>query len=136
MPFAPPNPAATPIAGEDRAVIENRDELKRLIVEAMEEWVGPARGRLMARWYGGKMILKPESDSQKPKEIDIEVFFHKIVMVRESLRVLEQKINNHPKLDDEDRVQLQQYLTKVHGSLTTFNVLFADDRDKFAGQKE
>ncbi len=113
----------------------DRDEMKQIVREALEEWAGPAHARLMGKWHGGRMILQPESESLKPKEIDIEQFFHKIVMVRESIRVLEQKINNHPKLDDEDRVQLEQYITKVYGTLTTFNVLFADEDDRFVGQR-
>ncbi|MDK2970319.1 MAG: hypothetical protein PWP23_74 [Candidatus Sumerlaeota bacterium] len=113
-----------------------RDELRQVVVEALEEWIGPARAKLAGRWHGGKMILQPENESLKPKEIDVEALFHKIVMVRESLRVLEQKINNHPKLDDEDRVVLQQYITRCYGSLTTFNVLFRDEEDRFIGQRE
>lgn len=112
-----------------------RAEFRRILVEALEEWLGPARARLLPKWHGGKLKLIPEDESKASKEIDIEAFFHKIVMLRESLRVLEQKINNHPKLDDEDRVQLQQYISRVYGTLTTFNVLFADDDDKFAGQR-
>ncbi len=115
--------------------MENRNELKQLMIEALEEWFGPRRSKLGGKWHGGKMILQPENDSLKPKEIDVEVFFHKIVMMRESLRVLEQKINNHPKLDDGDRLELQQYITRIYGSMTTFNVLFRDEEDKFSGQK-
>ena len=113
----------------------DRKELRQIVLEAMEEWFGPAHQRLAGRWHGGKMILKPESESLQSKEVDLEVFFHKIVMLRESLRVLEQKINNHPNLDDEDRVQLQQYITRCYGSMTTFNVLFRDEEDRFVGQR-
>lgn len=110
-------------------------ELRQIFIQAIEEWFGPAHQKLAGRWHGGKMILQPESESLKPKEIDMEVFFHKIVMMRESLRVLEQKINNHPKLDDEDRVVMQQYITRCYGTMTTFNVLFRDEDDRFIGQR-
>jgi hypothetical protein len=69
------------------------------------------------------------------KTIPIEALFHKIVMIRDRLRVLEQKVNAHPSLSDEDKVQMQQYVTQCYGSLTTFNVLFADRQDAFVGQK-
>ena len=108
---------------------------RELIVNALEEWFGPCAARLASRWHGGKFILQPENETLAAKEIDVEVFFHKIVMVRESLRVLEQRINSHPKLNDEDRLQLQQYVSRCYGTLTTFNVLFQDERDKFIGQK-
>ncbi len=114
--------------------MEDQDELKKLIRETFEEYLGPVHFRMAPKWHGGTLIMKPERESLQPKEIDIEVFFHKIVMMRESLRVLEQKINNHPKLDDEDRAQIQQYITRIYGSMTTFNVLFKDEDDKFAGQ--
>lgn len=85
------------------------------------------------RWEGGKMTLVPGNEATQSKEVPIETFFHKIVMVRERLRVLEQNINNHEKLDDEDKVHLQQYITRAYGSLTTFNVLFASKNDYFKG---
>ncbi len=87
------------------------------------------------RWVGGTMILKPSDDSLKEKELPIETFFHKIVMVRDRLRVMEQRINSSDKLTDEDKINLQQYLTRIYGSLTTFNVLFKNKEDNFVGDK-
>jgi len=86
------------------------------------------------RWQGGTLILKPEDDNQKPKELPIESFFHKIVMVRDRLRVMEQRINSSD-LSDEEKVNLQQYITRIYGSLTTFNVLFKHKDDSFVGDK-
>ncbi|MBU1368011.1 MAG: hypothetical protein KJ578_14605 [Bacteroidetes bacterium] len=87
---------------------------------------------LGSRWKGGTMILKPGDSQLKSKEVPIETFFHKIVMVRDRLRVMEQRINSSD-LDDEEKVNLQQYITRIYGSLTTFNVLFADKDDYFTG---
>lgn len=87
------------------------------------------------KWKGGTMILKPDDESLKPKEIPIETFFHKIVMVRDRLRVMEQRINAHKGLSDEDKINLQQYITRIYGSLTTFNVLFKYKEDHFVGEK-
>ena len=87
------------------------------------------------KWEGGTVVLKPGNDSMQPKEIPLETFFKKIVMVRERLRFLEQRINNHDKLEEADKLELQQYLTRAYGSLTTFNVLFADKGDHFVGAK-
>ena len=87
------------------------------------------------RWINGTLILKPEEEALKPKEIPIEAFFHKIVMVRDRLRVMEQRINSSKNLNDEEKVNLQQYLTRIYGSLTTFNVLFKYKEDSFVGDK-
>ena len=87
------------------------------------------------RWKGGMMLLQPADKSQKPKEIPIDIFFHKIVMLRDRLRVMEQQINAHKQLSDEDKVNLQQYITRIYGSLTTFNVLFKNKEQWFIGDK-
>ncbi|MDO9373773.1 MAG: hypothetical protein V4725_12695 [Bacteroidota bacterium] len=87
------------------------------------------------RWKGGTMLLQPYDKTQKPKEIPIDVFFHKIVMLRDRIRVLEQNINSHKILTDADKVNLQQYITRLYGSLTTFNVLFKEKEHWFIGEK-
>jgi hypothetical protein len=91
---------------------------------------------LGGKWMRGKLVIHPGDTSLKSKEIPIEDFFHKIVMLRDRLRVLEQNINSHAKLDDEDKVHLQQYITRCYGSLTTFNVLFRDNWHQFKGESK
>lgn len=87
-----------------------------------------------SKWEGGTMMLNPGNAELQSKEIPIDVFFHKIVMVRDRLRVLEQNINSHKELSDADKVGLQQYISRIYGSLTTFNVLFADKEDYFSSK--
>ncbi len=85
------------------------------------------------KWDGGVVILKPGDESLKEKEIDMDTFFHKIVMIRDRLRIIEQRINSS-NLTEEEKVNLQQYITRIYGSLTTFNVLFKYKEDSFVGE--
>lgn len=89
---------------------------------------------LADKWKGGTLILQPEDVNLANKEIPIDTFFHKIVMVRDRVRVMEQKINAS-KLDDQDKIDLQQYITRIYGSLTTFNILFKIKEQQFTGSK-
>ncbi|MBI5741774.1 MAG: hypothetical protein HZA16_13785 [Nitrospirae bacterium] len=88
------------------------------------------------KWVGGELVLKPGKAGLQDKSLPIETFFHKIVMVRNQLRVLEQNINSSEKLSEGEKISLQQYITRCYGSLTTFNVLFSDKQDMFAGMKK
>ena len=108
------------------------EDLKQWLKALIEEECNPKPVEIAPRWHGGTVTLKPGNDTQ-PKDIPIDVFFKKIIGIRESLRVLEQKINNHDGIPAEDRVAFQGYITKCYGSLTTFNVLFKHDKDKFVG---
>lgn len=131
----------------DLTVIELKEEVRprnMLTLKEVEDVITDVLDRfngltytcqLGEKWIDGVLDLKPGNPELKSKEIPIEIFFHKIVMVRDRLRVLEQNINSHPVLTDSEKVNLQQYITRVYGSLTSFNILFADKEDYFVGAK-
>ncbi len=112
-----------------------REELKSLIREAMDEERGGAFVPLANKWQGGTVVLRPGQAEAQSKEVPVDALLHKVVMIRDRLRVLEQKINAHPKLADAEKVELESYITRCYGSLTTFNVLFRDKADQFQGEK-
>lgn len=116
--------------------IETTSEVEKSLLKILRQWSDATEiVPLGDRWQGGTMLLQPADKTQKPKEIPIEVFFHKIVMLRDRLRVMEQQINAHKLLGDEDKVNLQQYITRIYGTLTTFNVLFKNKEHWFVGEK-
>ena len=116
--------------------LETNSEVEKSLLKILRMWGGLTETvPLGEKWEGGLMILQPADKALKPKEIPIQDFFHKIVMLRDRLRVLEQQVNSHKTLSDEDKVNLQQYITRCYGSLTTFNVLFKNKEHWFVGEK-
>ena len=116
--------------------IETTSEVEKSLLKILRLWSDTSEiVPLGDKWKGGNMLLQPADKSQKAKEIPIDVFFHKIVMLRDRIRVMEQQINAHKVLTDEDKVNLQQYITRIYGTLTTFNVLFKNKEHWFVGEK-
>ncbi|MXV15404.1 hypothetical protein [Hufsiella ginkgonis] len=110
-------------------------EVEKTLKKVLQRWSGISETvSLGDKWKGGKMILQPGNTGLTAKEISIDQFFYKIVMVRDRVRVMEQRINSS-NLDNEEKVNLQQYITRIYGSLTTFNVLFKLKEDQFVGEK-
>lgn len=131
VPVARPSPALTPLPEELTDM--TREEFAQAIREVLQEET--AEVRLANKWEGGTIILKPGDPSAQPKEIPLDALLHKVVMIRDRLRVLEAKLNAHEKLTDAEKVDLQQYVTRCYGSLTTFNVLFKEEKDRFVGDR-
>lgn len=116
--------------------LETNSDMEKSLLKILRLWSDVSEVvPLGDRWKGGTMILQPADTSLKAKEIPIDMFFHKIVMLRDRLRVMEQQINAHKILSDEDKINLQQYITRIYGSLTTFNVLFKNKEQWFVGEK-
>lgn len=116
--------------------IETQSETEKSLVKILQLWGGITETvPLGDKWIKGTMLLQPFDKTLKPKEIPVEDFFHKIVMLRDRLRVLEQNINSSKTLTDEEKVNMQQYITRCYGSLTTFNVLFKNKEQYFVGDK-
>jgi hypothetical protein len=126
---------AQPMAAVSGATVP-LDQLIRQTTEAAVQALGLERPdhvaiQLGQRWHKGRVVMHPADPALQTREVPLETFFHKIVMVRNQLRVLEQKINAHEQLSDAEKVEMQQYITRCYGSLTTFNVLFKDKEDQF-----
>ena len=110
-------------------------DVESALVIILEKWSDTHEKVALAdKWKGGKLVLDPGGDLAS-KEMPIDTFFHKIVMVRDRIRVMEQKINSSKNLDDQEKVDLQQYITRIYGSLTSFNVLFKNKNDSFVGER-
>jgi hypothetical protein len=131
-PGEPAGPAAGPPLPEEITDM-TREEFAQAIREALRDEATDVR--LAPKWEGGSVVLKPGDPGTQPKEIPLDALLHKIVMIRDRLRVLEQKINANEKLTDAEKVDIQQYVTRCYGSLTTFNLLFRDEKDRFVGAK-
>ncbi len=110
-------------------------DVERSLTKILEKWSDTHEKVALAdKWRNGKLVLEP-GDTTANKEMPIATFFHKIVMVRDRIRVMEQKINSSKNLDDQEKIDLQQYITRIYGSLTSFNVLFKSKNDHFVGER-
>ncbi|RDK84206.1 hypothetical protein [Marinirhabdus gelatinilytica] len=122
-------------AAEDEVDTVSFYEVEKSLRSILKKWSDASEVVPLADKYkGGTLILKPKDTNLTDKEIPIDTFFHKVVMLRDRLRVMEQKINSNKTLDDQDKVDLQQYITRCYGSLTTFNVLFKNNSQQFKGE--
>ncbi|MEH6681170.1 MAG: hypothetical protein V7724_11515 [Sediminicola sp.] len=121
---------------EDEVDTISFSEVERSLISILKRWSDTGGATPIAdKWKGGTLVMQPGDPALSTKEVPIDTFFHKIVMVRDRIRVMEQKINGSDRLDDQEKVELQQYITRIYGSLTTFNVLFNNKSDHFVGER-
>jgi hypothetical protein len=125
-------PSERPPLPQEIEIDMDQQEFRRVLTEVLREELGVGEVAIGERWQGGEVVLVPGREGTQEKRLPIEAFFKKIVMIRDKLRVLEQKVNASA-LSETEKVQLQQYVTGCYGSLTTFNVLFRDRDDRFVG---
>ena len=122
-------------AAEDDVDTVSFYEVERSLRTILKKWSDVSEVVSIAdKWKGGRIILEPGDANLQSKELPIDTFFHKITMVRDRLRVMEQKINSS-ELDEQSKIDLQQYITRSYGSLTSFNVLFKLKSQQFVGQR-
>lgn len=122
-------------ATEDEVDSVSFYEVEKSLRDILKKWNGFSEIVPIAdKWKGGTIVLHPGDKNLSTKEIPIDAFFHKIVMLRDRLRVMEQKINASKELEDSAKIDLQQYITRCYGSLTTFNVLFKTNSQQFKGE--
>jgi hypothetical protein len=122
-------------AAEDDVDTVSFYEVERSLKAILKKWADVTEVVTIAdKWKGGKLIMEPGDTSMKSSELPIDTFFHKITMVRDRLRVMEQKINSS-NLEEQEKIDLQQYITRSYGSLTSFNVLFKLKTQQFVGQR-
>lgn len=127
---APPEVARPPLEID---IDMDEDTFRKVLREVLSEELALSEAPIAERYRGGELIVRAGREGLQDKRIPLESFFRKVVLLRDRLRVLEQRINSNPKLGDDDRVTMQQYITQCYGSLTTFNALFKDEADRFVG---
>ncbi|MEM7135907.1 MAG: hypothetical protein AAF500_04965 [Myxococcota bacterium] len=131
-----PSPAPRAYIPSEIGIDMDQETFRNVLREVLLDELGVRETDMGDRWTGGELVLVPGREGTQEKRVPLDVFFKKIVMVRDKLRVLEQKINGHKGLSEDEKVQLQQYITGCYGSLTTFNVLFRSKDEQFSGQKK
>ena len=118
--------------GEAMSTADGGEDLERVLRRVLREELGLTPVTPADKWRGGDLVLRPGKPGLQEKKWPIESFFHKVVMLRNRLRTLEQQVNASG-LPEDEKLKLQGYVTACYGSLTSFNVLFADEADRFRG---
>ena len=130
----PAPPAPRPVVAHPGGITMSPDDLRDVLLEVIQSAMAVEEIDLATRWEDGSLILEPANPDQQPVVIPIETFWNKIIMVRDRLRVLEQKLNSSENLSNAEKVDMQQYISRCYGSLTTFNVLFKNREDRFSSK--